>query len=387
MPCSRTTTGAATTRTRSASTCSEAAEAAKASYANKAAIDYYERLLTVVEDNDRIDVQLRIGEVLELTGDWPRATATLGSALEAAVSVGDEIRQAWVYTTLAGVERKQGNLEKAGRDLVEAEALFRAHDDDVGLGQVLHLGGTLAAQQGDLETARERYQESIKIRERVSDRAKVGSLYSNLAVVAEYDGDLAEARRLAELALEVREEVGDAWGVGVSQTNLGAISNKEHQFENASRHLDEAIRVMRQIGDLWFVASALQLRGVAARGLGDIPGARELFAEALQTFADLDDEATVAEVFEDIAVLATQCEQHVEAIELVEAAAHLRDEVGTPLTPSLEAGVRAELAPSVAAVGDAEADAAAGRGRGLNAESAVTFAMGVLRPVDTVGKP
>ena len=99
-------------------------------------------------------------------------------------------------------------------------------------------------------------------------------------------------------------------------------------------------------------------------------------------FADLDDEATVAEVFEDIAVLATQCEQHVEAIELVEAAAHLRDEVGTPLTPSLEAGVRAELAPSVSAVGPAEADAAAARGRGQSAESAVAFAMGVLRPDD-----
>ena len=46
-----------------------AGEAAQAKYANAAAIEYYERLSDLVED-DRPATLLRLGQVLELTGDW-----------------------------------------------------------------------------------------------------------------------------------------------------------------------------------------------------------------------------------------------------------------------------------------------------------------------------
>ena len=254
-----------------------------------------------------------------------------GAALEAAVAVDDECARRG-RTPARGVARKQGHLDKAGRDLAaRRDAAFRAATTTPVWGRSSTSAEPWPRSRATC-TARERYQESLVIRERLGDRAKVGALYSNLAVVAEYDGDLAEARRMAELALDVREEVGDVWGVGVSQTNLGAISNKEHQFEDASRHLDEAIRVMRQVGDLWFVASAQQLRGVAARGLGDIAGARDLFAEACRR-SPTSTTTHWSRKSSRTSPFWRRSEQHHEAIELVEAAARLRDEVGTPLRP------------------------------------------------------
>ena len=69
---------------------------------------------------------------------------------------------------------------------IARRASSRSAGDESGVGKVLHLVGTVAAQRGDYAKAVENYEASLAIRERVGDKASMASLLSNLGIVAEY---------------------------------------------------------------------------------------------------------------------------------------------------------------------------------------------------------
>ena len=247
-----------------------AADAARASYANAAAVDYLTRLVPLLSGADRVEALLKLGKSQEFTGDWPTAEATAREALELAAELGDDASRGWAEVALAESTRKQGRYDEAAEHLAAARRHFDTAGLDEGVGQVLHLAGTVAAQRGEYGEARERYLESLAIRERLGDTAALGGLYSNLAIVAEYEGDMATARTDNERALALRREVGDRWAIGVSENNLGMIALHDGEFDAARDHFETSMRLNREVGDAWMVAIGHNNLGNATRGLGDL---------------------------------------------------------------------------------------------------------------------
>ena len=212
---------------------SRAGDAAQAAYANASAIEYFERLLPLEEGKPRVDVLLKLGKVLELTGNWKRAEEVATQALSLAASLDDVNMLASCETALAEVARKQGRFDEAVERLDRAARGFASVGEEAGVGRVLHLAGTVAAQRGDYAKAVENYDASLAIRERVGDKASMASLLSNLGVVAEYRGDFDDSRRFHERAIELRTEIGDRWGIGYSMNNLGMIDVLQRRFPQA----------------------------------------------------------------------------------------------------------------------------------------------------------
>jgi tetratricopeptide (TPR) repeat protein len=320
---------------------------------------------------------LKLAKVRELVGDWPAAGSTAEAALAIALELGDRRAEGWCHAALAEVSRKQGQLDAASDHLIAAEAAFRAVDAEDGIGRVLHLGGTLAAQTGDYETARSRYQESLRIRERLDDKASMGGLLSNLGVVAEYQGDYAESRQFNERALALRTELGDRWSIAVSQNNLGMLALHEEQFQEARDRFTETMRLNLEVGDPWMVAIAQNNLGNANRGLGDIDDARRSYAAALAAYRALDDRWAMAFLLEDIAVLLGRtAEGATDAFRLLGAAETLRSEIGSPRGPGLDAELASSLSAARTSVGDGSADAAIGDGRTMGFDAAMDLAAG-----------
>ena len=69
----------------------------------------------------------------------------------------------------------------------------------------------------------------------------------------------------------------------------------------------------------------LSERTRAARDAGDFADAGGRYAASLDTFVTMDDQLALAELLEDIALLAARTGQHRQAVELVEAARVLRE--------------------------------------------------------------
>ena len=356
-----------------------AADAARASYANAAAIDYLTRLVPLLAEGERAAAMLKLAKVHELVGDWATAEQVAADALALATDLGDVAAQGWSHAALAEVARKQGRFDDATGRLDAARAAFDAVGAEDGTGQVLHLAGTVAAQRGDYDTAQARYEESLVIRERLGDRASMGGLYSNLGVVAEYRGDYAAARAVNEQALAIRTEIGDRWAIGVSQNNLGMIALNEGSFEAARGHFEESMRLNREVGDAWMVAIGHNNLGNATRGTGDLAAARTHYAASLVAYRAFDDRWALAFLLEDIGILAAEAGDAERAHQAIGAAEALRATISSPRAPSLVDSLAAALAEARLTLGSSRADAAVAAGRELDLEAAVQARAGDLR--------
>jgi adenylate cyclase len=355
----------------------KAAEAAQNAYANQAAIVYLERLVPLLEGSERVRALLRLGKAFELAGDWTQAGETDETARALAVESGDRKAEADALAALAEVARKQGRYDDATGLIGSAQAHYQGLDDDAGVGVVLHLSGTIAAQRGQYDEARARYLESMTIRERHDDKDQLGRLLSNLAIVAEYSGDFGEARRLNEEALAVRTALGDRWAIALSLNNLGVIDLYERRFAEASERYRESVQLASEVGDPWLLSLARYNLGKARMGLDDRPAAWEIFGKSLQAFVRLDDPYDLAEVIEDVAVLASHDDPET-GLELLGAADRMRADIGAARPAAREQELAEALLAARERLGDA-AGAAEAMGRAMDQPAAVARATEVCR--------
>jgi class 3 adenylate cyclase/tetratricopeptide (TPR) repeat protein len=352
-----------------------AGDAAQRSWANAAAISYFERLAPLVEDGERIGVLLKLGKVLEVTGGWRRAEEVESEALHLATARADGAACADSETALAEVARKQGRFDEALARLDRAAQGFRELHDDAGVGQVLHLVGTVAAQRGDYAKAVENYEASLAIRERTGDKAGMGALLSNLGVIAEYRGDYESSRQFHERALALRREIGDRLAIAKSANNLGMIATLEKRFDAARVLFLHTMQLSREVGDAWMVAVAHNNLGNANRGLGDHRAARAHYRDSLLAYRDYDDRWSLAFLLEDIGLLAASAADAPTALELIGAADTLRAAIGAPRAPSLAQEIERHIADAVAALPQPARETHLARGRALDAAAAVERAL------------
>jgi class 3 adenylate cyclase/tetratricopeptide (TPR) repeat protein len=355
-----------------------AAERAQASYANAAAIDYYERLAPLLDGGRRVDALLELGKVLELVGDWDRARTTASSALELADEIGDERSRAWCEVALAEVARKQNQFDEAADRLARATAAFERTGDDKGLGQVLHLEGTLAAQRGQLAEARARYERSLAVRRRLGDVKMMASVLSNLGIVAEYEGDYPLSRSLHEQALGLRTEFEDRWAIANSMTNLGMIATLEGRNAEARDRFEEAMRLNREVGDSWRVVVCHNNLGNANRGLGDFAAAAAHYAACLRAHRERDDKWSLAFLLEDVGRLAALTGSPEVALELLGAADALREQIGAPRAAALERAILGDVEEAAAALSPSQLAAARDRGRALDQQQAIEAGLALV---------
>ena len=362
-----------------------AGDAAQASYANAAAIDYFERLAPLVERGARVDVLLKLGTVLELVGNWHRAGQVDHEALALAESLGDDHSRAVCETALAEVARKQGRYDETVERLDRAASGFRVLGEETGVGRVLHLVGTVAAQRGDYAKAVENYEASLQIRERAGDKASMASLLSNLGIVAEYRGDYDGSRRFHERSLALRTEIGDRRGIGYSMNNLGMIDVLQRRFPQARDWFERSVLISREVGDTWMFALCHNNLGNATRGLGDYETARRHYADSLRAYRDYGDRWALAFLLEDVGVLAARGGDPRAALELLGAAEALREAIGAPRAPSLEEEIGQQIAPAVEAISEQDRQALRARGRSLELAGAIDRALAICVRVSEKG--
>ncbi len=171
-----------------------AADAARETYANAAAIDYYERLVPMLEAGERVATMLKLAKVLQVVGSLAESAAMATEARGLAEDSGDRLQVAWADASLAETAKRQSRFEVATARLDAALAEFRELAAENGVGDMLHLAGVIAQLQGDYPSAKARYEDSRKVREQIDDWAGVATTDGNLAILAEFDGDYTGAR-------------------------------------------------------------------------------------------------------------------------------------------------------------------------------------------------
>jgi adenylate cyclase len=352
-----------------------AAEAAHREYANEAAIDYYRRALPLLNEEAQVAVRLKLGQVLELVGQWDDANDQYQQALAQAGARSDEYARAQCQMALAELLRKRGSYVEAGMWLLKAQQVCEALGDEAGVGQVLHTAGTLAAQQGNYDQARTLYEQSLTIRQRLSDRPRIAALLSNLGIVARYQGDYARARELYNESLAIRRALGDKLMIAVSLNNLGNLYLDLNDLAQAHALLEEAVSIRREVGDRMATANSLNNLGNVVRAQGDYDLARSLYRESLAINRELGERWAIAYLLEDSGALAVLEGQSDRALRLIGAAAALRDAIGSPLSAAERTKLDRLVAPARQVLAPEAQSALEAEGRAWLLEQAIEYAL------------
>jgi tetratricopeptide (TPR) repeat protein len=351
-----------------------AGESARQDYANAAAIDYFRRVLPLLDESERGEALLRLGQVLELIGKWVEAGEVYREALDLSTRLGVSLGRARSQAAIGELHRKQGGYDEAITWLERARVEFELLDDAAGVGQVLHIEGSVVAQQGDYPRARDLYARSLESRRRLDDRPQIANLLNNLGIVARAVGDLDQAQQLYEKSLAIRRDLGDRRAIAVSLNNLGNLARLRQQYDEARVRLEEAVSLQREVGDRHYLANALNNLGNVARDQGDYASARVLYAESLAINRELGDAWQLAYLVEDIGVLAALDAMFLRALRLLGAADALREVISAPRSPNEQAALDRYLTPAVSALTEVDREEARRAGRAMSLDQALDYA-------------
>jgi adenylate cyclase len=397
----------------------KAAEASQADFANAAAITYYQRVLHLLLEDQRVGGLLKLGQVLELVGEWENAEQINREADRLAVNLNDVPRHARAQRAVGWLLRKRGAYTEAEEWLARARETYQQLNDTAGLSHVLSdIGevyrlqgkyeearsyyeesltlaqqiaeprdgqaarahalkgaGTVATWQGDYATARELNQESLSIRRELGDTPGVATLLNNLGIIARFQRDLARAREMNEESLALFRKMGDRWAVGQLLNNQACVASDQQEYAEARLLLQESLDIRRQLGDKAGLALSLNTLADVVLDEGQFSEARPLLDESLMINRELGDQTAIAYLIEDYGGLAAAEAKHARALQLGGFAAALRESIGAPLPPAEQARVDRMLAPSRQALAESTGTAEWEAGRSLALEQAIDLAL------------
>ena len=150
----------------------------------------------------------------------------------------------------------------------------------------------------------------------------------------------------------------------------------ERRYAEAAERYEESVALAREVGDPWLLSLAYFNLGKARRGLGDTARACEIFAESIIAFGNLDDPYDLAEVLEDVAVIAAVTDP-AQGLELLGGADRLRADIGAARPAAREAELAEELSAAREGLGPEAAAAAVERGGSRDQAAAVALALAV----------
>ena len=307
-----------------------AGDAAQATYANEAAISFYARLLPLLDDVERVDALLKLGQVETLLGRYQQAEADYWQALQLSERVDAHVAAARCRRLTGELFEKQGNFTGALSWLKGAKKaceLLGHHEELVQV--LLALGGNVQWRLGDYEEAEAHLQEALTLTRDLGDRRATARALHGLGNLDLYRGNYAAARELFEESLATRREIGDKLGVANALNNLGILAANAGDGDGARAMFEESLAIRREIGDRSGVAVALNNLGYMASDRGDVTSARALYEESLIVRRELGDRLGTAVSLNSVAQLSLSPADAAEAERLYKESLAISYEIGS----------------------------------------------------------
>jgi predicted ATPase len=272
-----------------------AGQAAQVAFANEAALDYFSRLLPLLDDpRSQLDVYLKRSAVRELLGQWAEAEADQRAALVLGELAGDAAAVARCRQALGKLFRLRGDFAAALSWLAQASDGFTALDDRTGLAWTRIEMGIVWWQKGEYASARRELEIGLALARALADPTPAALALNNLGNVESDQGDYAAGQALYEQSLAHSREMGDKRGIAAGLGNLGALAAGQGNYVAAQALYEESLALFREIGDKRGIAVSLVNLGALAFYQGDYAAARALCDESLALFREMGDKRGIA---------------------------------------------------------------------------------------------
>jgi len=282
-----------------------AGDAARLKYANAEALMAYTQALNLTGDAAlQIDLHLKKGAVLELTGQWIEAQAEYTAALRLSETSSNPAQIARCQQALGNLASRQSDYEVALGYLESARLTFQALDDRRGLGQVLTEIGGISSDKGDFDEGRRYLEESLALARSFNDQPGMAAALHSLGRVAFIQGDHLTAHALFSESLALRRSIGDKRPIGVSLNALGSVAARQGEVAEARILYNESLTLARELGDRGQIALLMGNLGKLALRKGDYIEAQALYRESQSIYQEMGDKQGFADSFAHLGLIA-----------------------------------------------------------------------------------
>ena len=279
----------------------DAADVARARYANGKSVEHYRKALAMLEAGAEVNAEEHLqalhhlGDVLQVLGHNEEALSIFRRMLALAYRLDLRGRGGAAHGRIGRLFRDTGRLEDASQNLQAALRLFEEAADERGIASTVDDIGKLHWLRGDYPRALEFTQRALQTRRRIGDRRSIALSLNNMGLVYQDSGHFSNALDAFEQALTIRREIGDLVGVAISLNNLGTVAQDQREDTRALELFREAYEVAKETGDRNRIALVLTNLGETLNRLGDPVKAIQYLKQAEELGDELGDKMCLAE--------------------------------------------------------------------------------------------
>jgi class 3 adenylate cyclase/predicted ATPase len=278
-----------------------AGDAARAAYANQAAIDYYQRLLPLIDGVERAAALCDLGQVWQLIGKWTEAEALYHQALALAEQHADAPMQAQCQLAIGYLMWCKADYPEALDWLERARAGYEQIGDRHGLGQAIGRIGLVYSLQGDYPSALSYFGQQVRSASELGDMEGLTQAVGHMGSVYQERGEYAAAIECYERQLAIATEQGNRRESMFAIGNMGIIYQANGDYPRSLSNYSKALDTAAEIGDQQIVAVAAINIGELYRSQGDFSPALACYRYGLSAAIELDDRMVIVGTVGNIA--------------------------------------------------------------------------------------
>ena len=234
----------------------------------------------------RPEAPLRLGAALwrywEARGSLRRARALIDKALADAQHVAPRLRARALFSS-ARMALRQGDLKHALTAFAAGEDLFRAAEDAGGIALCLAGRGWIVHSIGPSWRAVELCREAVELARSSGESWIVGDALNNLGVALRAHGAPAGSRAALEESLALRRSIGDLEGVTAALNGLALLAVARDDLDEAEAFFLEAFAISEARRDLFYDAAREVVLGYIAFARTELVRAETLSLRALDS--------------------------------------------------------------------------------------------------------
>lgn len=315
-----------------------AGDAARTSFANKEAIDYYTRALQVADrlggaadQAERLSLYERRGQLLARLADVEGALEDYEHMRELAKAIGDKRAELRALNEIGALQAGRHDYVRAADYFNWALALARDIGDQAGIADSLNRLGGFHFNTGKPEEAQACHREAMEIARTLDDNSLLAASLDGLGQI-----DLLRGRVRASLdkygqIAALRRRLGDQAGLMKALDALAVAFIWLGEYERAADACEEALSFVSKVGNLSVVPSLHTYLAISHLNRGELGEAGDHLQEGLKVARRLDHVATQAISLSWSGYHYLTLGQFDAALEAVEEAAALAQKLGSPL--------------------------------------------------------
>ncbi len=245
----------------------------------------------------------------------------------------------------------------------------------------LNAAGVLSNMLSDFEATRCYHEEALEISREIGDTQQLAMALFGLGDVAATSDNDEEAETSYLAAERLYTEMDQTRGIATAQTNLGNLYWKQGKLQEALKINEAARRLYESVGDQRGLAWSYTNVGRLSAELREYGHAAANLSQALALYDLLGDRTGISETLEGYALISIGMRDYDRAVRLLGAADAIRVEIDHPVPANDRAAMQAMLevlrkeAPGY--------EVAFEEGRQIDADDAISLALGTSVPLDT----